>query len=129
MNKTKAIIVTIIIALMLALIDFGLFQLWFPGFVALTGALAIIGFVAGFYFFGLWLSEPPKSDKQDDQNDELMRLLAPHTKMYDWSKDTDPAPAEQDDSTVPAEQEAGSEFTIGAIIDEYREEPEKEPEA
>lgn len=128
MNKTKAIIVTIIIALMLALIDFGLFQLWFPGFVALTGALAIIGFVAGFYFFGLWLSEPPVSDRQDDQNDELMKLLAPHTKMYDWSKDTDPAPADQAELDTPVTQEDGA-FTLGEIMDEYREEPEEEAEA
>lgn len=128
MNKTKAIIVTIIIALMLALIDFGLFQLWFPGFVALTGALAIIGFVAGFYFFGLWLSEPPVSDRQDDQNDELMKLLAPHTKMYDWSKDTDPLPADQAEPDTPVTQEDGA-FTLGEIMDEYREEPEGEAEA
>ena len=128
MNKTKAIVVTVIIAIMLALIDFGLFQLWFPGFVALTGALAIIGFVAGFYFFGSGLSEPPVSDKQDDQNDELMKMLAPHSKMYDWEKDNGPDPAERPSPSVPVVDEDGSEFTLGEIMDEYREEPEKESE-
>ena len=129
MNKTKAIIVTIIIALMLALIDFGLFQLWFPGFVALTGALAVIGFVSGFYFFGLWLSEPPKTDKSDDQTDELMRMLEAHSRVFDGSNSADPTSAEQANTIVPADQKKGGEFTLGEIMDEYREEPEKEPEA
>ena len=126
MNKTKSIVVTVIIAVMLALIDFGLFQLWFPGFVALTGGLAIIGFVAGFIFFGMWLSTPSEAEKQA-QDDELMNLLAPHSKMYDWEKDTEvtahPSPS------TPVVAEDGSEFTLGEIMDEYREEPEKEAQA
>lgn len=47
MIKSKTTFVTILIALMLAIIDAGLFKLCMPAFVILTGALALYGYFRG----------------------------------------------------------------------------------
>lgn len=55
MNKSKSLIVTIIFAVMLAVIDFGFLKIWIPGFGIITGALAALGFWRLAEIFAGWL--------------------------------------------------------------------------
>ena len=60
MNKKKASTVTVIFAIMLAAIEFGLLKLYPLGFAILTGILAGFGFCELAKLFSSWLSEKPE---------------------------------------------------------------------
>ena len=57
MNKGKAVFVTVIIAAMLVVIDIGLYILCTPGFIVLTGTLALYGYFRGAGVFRRWLAK------------------------------------------------------------------------
>lgn len=57
MNKRKAIAVTVIMAVMLAVIVWGLWRLNHTAFFILTGALAAYGFLCGAASCGRWLMQ------------------------------------------------------------------------
>lgn len=59
MNKKKATTVTVVFAVMLAAIDFGLYRLFPIGFFSLTGLLALFGFWKFSEAFSAWLTEKP----------------------------------------------------------------------
>lgn len=85
MNKTKSTLVTIIIAVMLAVITAGLYKLFLPGFIAITGTLAAYGFFHSASDFNRWLrKEPPLTVAE-------LPGGRPET-FYDWEKDTEIAP-------------------------------------
>ena len=55
MNKGKSTFVTALIAVMLGVIDIGLFRLYTPGFYILSGLFAAYGFIHGMVDFRRWL--------------------------------------------------------------------------
>ena len=61
MSRGKTVLVTVIIAALVAVIDLGLYLLASPGFVVLSGALAVYGFIRGAGDFGRWLDGAGKS--------------------------------------------------------------------
>ena len=110
MNKTKSTFVTIIIAVMLAVITAGLYKLFLPGFIAITGALAAYGFFHSASDFNRWLrKEPPLTvaELPGGRPDAF----------YDWEKDI-PSKVEQPEPIAP---EAVEE--INKIIEEVKNSP------
>lgn len=65
MKKIKATLVTILIAVMLVIIDLGLFKLLPGGFFGLTGIFAAYGFSRAIVDFWSWLSSDTKELTQD----------------------------------------------------------------
>ena len=107
MIKSKTTFVTILIALMLAVIDAGLFKLCMPAFVILTGALALYGYFKGAADFCGWLRS----------EDSLVTLELPEArpqKFYDWEQDRD---AEKE----PAEFSEADKQLIDSMMEEARE--------
>ena len=91
MNKGKTVFVTVLIAVMLVLIDIGLYILSKTGFVVLTGSLALYGYLRGAGDFRRWLAKEPTA--------KAVPVIEPvsipnRNKVYDWSQDDDPATAE-----------------------------------
>lgn len=64
MKNGKATFVTLMIAVMLLLIDAGLNRLWLPGYLGITGALAVYGFIRGASDFRGWLVKERKADRE-----------------------------------------------------------------
>lgn len=107
MIKSKTTFVTILIALMLAIIDAGLFKLCMPAFVILTGALALYGYFRGAADFCGWLR----------REDTLFALELPEVrpqKLYDWEKDAD-------EEKAPVEFSEADQQFIDSIVEEMRE--------
>lgn len=107
MIKSKTTFVTILIALMLAIIDAGLFKLCMPAFVILTGALALYGYFKGAADFCGWL-------RSEDAQFTLELPAAHPQKFYDWEKDADKEKA-------PAEFSEADQQLIDSIVEEMRE--------
>ena len=104
MNQTKAIVVTIIMAAMLAAIDLCLFFLWMPGFVILTGIMAVAGFTAVFFSVAGWLSS----------NDSMPENIVKFSRgtLFDWAK--------EDEAEEEADAEDKSQYTADEIMEEIR---------
>lgn len=79
MNRGKTVLVTVIIAALVAIIDAGLYLLASPGFTILTGALAVYGFIRGAEDFGRWLNgagkPTPVTPPFDLQQERVRRNL------------------------------------------------------
>lgn len=60
MSKSKASIVTILFAVMLAALDFCLWRINKVGFVILTGTLALYGYFQAAAAFSAWLAVAPE---------------------------------------------------------------------
>ena len=91
MKLRKAIFVTILVAVMLAVIDTCLYILCNPGFAVLTGAVVVYGFMRGTVDFCRWLCAPdpaPKhltGAKKQAPADPDRKLDT--TDFYDWAQD------------------------------------------
>lgn len=101
MKLRKAIFVTILVAVMLAVIDTCLYILCNPCFAVLTGSVVVYGFLRGAVDFCRWLCKPepaPKhlAKKQPHVTDEPN---AEPNEVYDWANDDeleDKAPVDPD---------------------------------
>lgn len=109
MIKSKTTFVTVLIALMLAIIDAGLFKLCMPAFVILTGALALYGYFKGAADFCGWLrSEEPLSTLELPE--------ARPQKFYDREQD-------RDSEKETAEFTEADQQLIDSIVEEIWEAP------
>lgn len=63
MKLRKAIFVTVLVSVMLAVIDACLYILCNPAFIALTGAVVVYGLLRGATDFCYWLSKPEPATK------------------------------------------------------------------
>ena len=81
MNKSKSVAVTVLFAVMLALIDMGLLKLWMPGFGIITGTLALYGFWKTAQGFSSWLCGGEALELPEPKNleagDERAEILEP----------------------------------------------------
>ena len=101
MKLRKAIFVTILVAVMLAVIDTCLYILCNPCFAVLTGSAVVYGFLRGAVDFCRWLCKPEPAPKHlakkqppvaDAPNEEP-------NEVYDWANDDeleDRAPVDPD---------------------------------
>lgn len=82
MKKGKSIIVTVLVAAMLAVIDCCFYVLCVPAFVVLTGAFVLYGYVHWAADFCRWMRKVEPEAKH----------LAPQQggEVYDWAKDEAP---------------------------------------
>lgn len=107
MNKAKSTFVTIIISVMLAVIAAGMYKLFLPGFIAITGALAAYGFFHSASDFNRWLSkEPPLTvaELPGGRPDAF----------YNREKDAD-------EKKAPVEFSEADQQLIDSIVEEMRE--------
>lgn len=91
MNKGKSTFVTVLLAVMLAVIDTGLYILYTPGFYVLTGIFALYGFLHSSADFRGWLC------KSEDAREDMTPVDVHSRELYDWRQDeNDPALPETD---------------------------------
>ena len=91
MKLRKAIFVTILVAVMLAIIDTCLYILCNPGFAVLTGAVVVYGFMRGTVDFCRWLCKPEPAPKHLNSPKKQAPVdpesKADTTDFYDWAQD------------------------------------------
>lgn len=91
MKLKKAIFVTILVAVMLAVIDTCLYILCNPGFAVLTGAVVVYGFMRGTVDFCRWLCAPDPAPKHlagaKKQAPADPDPKPDTTDFYDWAQD------------------------------------------
>lgn len=81
MKKGKSIIVTVLVAAMLAVIDYCFYILCVPAFTILTGAFVLYGYAHWAVDFCHWMRKVEPEAKH----------LAPQgNEVYDWAKDEAP---------------------------------------
>ena len=59
MRNGKATFVTLLMAVMLIVIEVGLYTIWNTGFLIIAGILAVYGFIHGAFDFRSWLRNEP----------------------------------------------------------------------
>lgn len=86
MKLRKAILVTVLMAVMLAVIDICFYVLFNTGFAVLTGSVVVYGFLRGAVDFCRWLC---KSEVAPKHLAVKQSPAAPDTsgEAYDWAKD------------------------------------------
>lgn len=81
MNKGKSTFVSALVAVMLAVIDAGLYKLYTPGFFILTGIFSIYGYFHSAVDFRRWLCQ------NDDACEDMTPIDVENREMYDWRQD------------------------------------------
>ena len=76
MSKTKSVIVTVIVCVLLGIAAFAAYRLWAPAFVIMTATFSGIGFLSAASYFCTWLEaetgveetpvEPIKLEREPD---------------------------------------------------------------
>lgn len=111
MKLRKAIFVTILVVVMLAVIDACLCILCNPAFIALTGSVVVYGLLRGACDFYHWLSKPDPAPKRLTKQAALAEAAASEG-VYDWADDEDLV-----DSPQPA-RNSGKDAAIMRVLDE-----------
>ena len=100
MNKAKSTLVTVLLAVMLAVIDIGLYILYTPGFYVLTGIFALYGYSHSAADFRGWLCQ------NDDTREDMTPIDVENREMYDWRQDdTDPVLPDKTDLRSDADKD------------------------
>lgn len=119
MKNSKSTLVTVIIAVMLVVIDAGLYLIYKPGFMILSGVLAAYGYFRGAADFRRWLCKEPPLTPAD--------LPDANGKFFDWEKEERNWDSKRGLAPATHEAEASDPLTdnqlLDAIMDELREAP------
>ena len=86
MSKTKSMVVTVIVAVLLGVAAFAAYRLWMPAFIILTATFSGIGFLSAASFFCTWLEQESLKEETPVEPIKLERetdLDADFTTTYD----------------------------------------------
>lgn len=98
MKLRKAIFVTVLVAIMLAVIDICFYVLFNTGFAVLTGAVVVYGFLRGAVDFCRWLCKPDPAPKHLASPKKQAPIEPDEPgEVYDWAKDEEMGESVQSD--------------------------------